>query len=311
AESLEDKNVAKVHRCQLEKLKSQCDRLTEELTQNENENKKLKLKYQSLKDQLEEKEKHISNEEEHLRRMEEARLQLKDQLLCLETEQESILGVIGREIDAACKTFSRDSMEKLKVFSSSPDIHYDPHRWLAESKTKLQWLCEELKERENREKNLRHQLMLSRQQLRDLTQNKESELQCLFQQIERQELLLDEIHREKRAARWRRGNPVSEALCKGDLQWVSDSRPGGLWTPTSQPALHTELSRCHRWDIATDWTVTAAQTVLPPPPQAPFTTAAAAASVTAIAHHTTRAEVIHIKPLQGRSAGITATSPGT
>ncbi|XP_074248997.1 centrosomal protein of 128 kDa isoform X2 [Saimiri boliviensis] len=198
AESLEEKNMAKVHRCQLEKLKSQCDRLAEELTQNENENKKLKLKYQCLKDQLEEREKHISFEEEHLRRIEEARLQLKDQLLCLETEQESILGVIGKEIDAACKTFSKDSMEKLKVFSSGPDIHYDPHRWLAESKTKLQWLCEELKERENREKNLRHQLTLCRQQLRNLTENKESELQCLFQQIERQEQLLDEIHREKR-----------------------------------------------------------------------------------------------------------------
>ncbi|XP_047591501.1 centrosomal protein of 128 kDa isoform X2 [Lutra lutra] len=198
AESLEDKNTAKVHRCQLEKVKSQCDRLTDELTQNENENRKLKLKYQALKDQLEEKEKHISNEEEHLRRMEEARLQLKDQLLCLETEQESILGVIGREIDAACKTFSGDSMEKLKVFSSSPDINYDPHRWLAESKTKLQWLCEELKERENREKNLRHQLILCRQQLRNMTENKESELQCLFEQIERQEQLLEEIHKEKR-----------------------------------------------------------------------------------------------------------------
>ncbi|KAM5339516.1 centrosomal protein of 128 kDa isoform 3-T4 [Glossophaga mutica] len=198
AESLEDKNTAKVHLCQLEKLKAQCDRLTEELTQNENENKKLKLKYQSLKDQLEEKEKHISTEEEHLRRMEEARLQLKDQLLCLETEQESILGVIGKEIDAACRTFSRESMEKLKVFSSGSDVNYDPHRWLAESKTKLQWLCEELKERENREKSLRHELMLCRQQLRNLTENKESELQCLFDQIERQEQLLEEIHREKR-----------------------------------------------------------------------------------------------------------------
>ncbi|XP_006046386.4 centrosomal protein of 128 kDa isoform X2 [Bubalus bubalis] len=198
AESLEDKNMAKVQRCQLEKLKSQCDRLTEELAQNENENKRLKLKYQCLKDELEEKEKHITNEEEHRRRMEEARLQLKDQLLCLETEQESILGVIGKEIDAACKTFSRDSMDKLKVFSSSPDINYDPHRWLAESKTKLQWLCEELKERENREKSLRHQLMLCRQQLRNMTENKEAELQCLFEQIERQEQLLEEIHREKR-----------------------------------------------------------------------------------------------------------------
>ncbi|XP_042116943.1 centrosomal protein of 128 kDa isoform X3 [Peromyscus maniculatus bairdii] len=198
AESLEDKNMAKAHRCQLEKLTSQCEKLTEELAQNENENRKLKQKYQCLKEELEEKEKHISNEEEHLRRMEEARLQLKDQLLCLETEQESILGVIGREIDAACQTFSKDSVEKLKVFTSGPELHYDPHRWLAESKTKLQWLCEELKERESREKNMRQQLMLCRQELRDLTEHKESELLCLFEHIERQGQLLEEFHQEKR-----------------------------------------------------------------------------------------------------------------
>ncbi|XP_052594650.1 centrosomal protein of 128 kDa isoform X7 [Peromyscus californicus insignis] len=198
AESLEDKNMAKAHRCQLEKLTSQCEKLTEELAQNENENRKLKQKYQCLKEELEEKEKHISNEEEHLRRMEEARLQLKDQLLCLETEQESILGVIGREIDAACQTFSKDSVEKLKVFTSGPEIQYDPHRWLAESKTKLQWLCEELKERESREKNMRQQLMLCRQELRDLTEHKESELLCLFEHIERQGQLLEEFHQEKR-----------------------------------------------------------------------------------------------------------------
>ncbi|KAM8782556.1 centrosomal protein of 128 kDa isoform 4-T4 [Rhynchonycteris naso] len=139
AESLEDRNMAKVHLCQLEKLKSQCERLTDELTQNENENKTLKLKYQSLKDQLEE-----------------------------------------------------------KCFSSGPDINYDPHRWLAESKTKLQWLCEELKEREQREKSLRQELVLCRQQLRNVTEHKDSELQCLFDQMERQEQLLEEIHREKR-----------------------------------------------------------------------------------------------------------------
>ncbi|XP_021035135.1 centrosomal protein of 128 kDa isoform X3 [Mus caroli] len=144
------------------------------------------------------KEKYISNEEEHLRRMEESRLQLKDQLLCLETEQESILGVIGKEIDEACKTFSRDSLEKLKVFTSGPQLHYDPHRWLAESKTKLQWLCEELKERESRERSMRQQLAACRQELRELTEHKESELLCLFEHIERQEQLLEEFHQEKR-----------------------------------------------------------------------------------------------------------------
>uniref|UniRef100_H0VBS0 Centrosomal protein 128 n=1 Tax=Cavia porcellus TaxID=10141 RepID=H0VBS0_CAVPO len=187
------------------------------------------------------KEKHLSNEEEHLRRMEEARLQLKDQLLCLETEQESILGVIGKEIDAACKTFSRDSVEKMKVLSSGPDIHYDPHRWLAESKTKLQWLCEELKERENREKNLRHQLMLCRQQLRELTQNKESELQSLFQQIERQEQLLVEIHQEKKGMLFEPFPYPSRSCFFSYLS--SFLRLGELLSPKSFPAAIASLTR--------------------------------------------------------------------
>lgn len=62
--------------------------------------------------------KQISNEEDHLRRMDEARLQFKDQLRHLEMEQESILTMIGSEIDAACEIFSRDSVEKFKVILS-------------------------------------------------------------------------------------------------------------------------------------------------------------------------------------------------
>lgn len=50
--------------------------------------------------------------------MSEARLQFKDQLRQLEMEQQSILSMIGSEIDAACEIFSRDSMEKFKVILS-------------------------------------------------------------------------------------------------------------------------------------------------------------------------------------------------
>ncbi|XP_036593129.1 centrosomal protein of 128 kDa [Trichosurus vulpecula] len=202
AENLEDKNVAKIHRWQMEKIKNQYEKLAEELAQQEDENLKLKRKYHLVKQELENKEKQLSNDEEHLRRMEETRLQLKDQLLSMETEQESIFDMLGREIDAACEIFSRDSLDKFKAVSTTTDIHHDvshdPHRWLAESKTKLQWLCEEVKERENREKKLKQQLLLSRHQLKDMTQLKESQHQSLFDQIEKQEQLIEEIHRERK-----------------------------------------------------------------------------------------------------------------
>ncbi|XP_069639822.1 centrosomal protein of 128 kDa isoform X4 [Haliaeetus albicilla] len=197
-ELLEEKNIVKTQCRQLEKIKIECDKLTEELTQNEEENIKLRRKCEFVKQELEKKDKQISNEEDHLRRMNEARLQFKDQLHHLEMEQESILNMIGSEIDAACEIFSRDSMEKFKAISLTPTVLNDPHRWLAETKTKLQWLCEEVKERESKEKKLRCYLLQSREQLKHFTQIKEAEHQSLFKQIKKQEKLLEEVHREKR-----------------------------------------------------------------------------------------------------------------
>uniref|UniRef100_A0A8C3J5E4 Centrosomal protein 128 n=1 Tax=Calidris pygmaea TaxID=425635 RepID=A0A8C3J5E4_9CHAR len=197
-ELVEEKNIVKTQSRQLEKIKNECDKLTEELTQNEEENIKLRRKCELVKQELEKKDKQISNEEDHLRRMDEARLQFKDQLRHLEIEQESILTMIGSEIDAACEVFSRDSMEKFKAVSLTPTVLNDPHRWLAETKTKLQWLCEEVKERESKEKKLRCYLLQSREQLKHFTQMKETEHQSLYKQIKKQEKLLEEVHREKR-----------------------------------------------------------------------------------------------------------------
>ncbi|XP_052638865.1 centrosomal protein of 128 kDa isoform X5 [Harpia harpyja] len=197
-ELLEERNIVKTQCRQLEKIKIECDKLTEELTQNEEENIKLRRKCEFVKQELEKKDKQISNEEDHLRRMDEARLQFKDQLHHLEMEQQSILNMIGSEIDAACEIFSRDSMEKFKAISLTPTVLNDPHRWLAETKTKLQWLCEEVKERESKEKKLRCYLLQSQEQLKHFTQIKEAEHQSLFKQIKKQEKLLEEVHREKR-----------------------------------------------------------------------------------------------------------------
>ncbi|XP_074959744.1 centrosomal protein of 128 kDa isoform X3 [Phalacrocorax aristotelis] len=196
-ELVDEKNIVKTQYRQLEKIKIECDKLTEELTQNEEENIKLRRKCEFIKKELEKKDKQISSED-HLRRMDEAKLQFKDQLRHLEMEQESILTMIGNEIDAACEIFSRDSMEKFKAISLTPMVLNDPHRWLAETKTKLQWLCEEVKERESKEKKLRCYLLQSREQLKHFTQMKEAEHQSLSKQIKKQEKLLEEVHREKR-----------------------------------------------------------------------------------------------------------------
>ncbi|XP_062974006.1 centrosomal protein of 128 kDa [Elgaria multicarinata webbii] len=198
AELVEEKKLAKAYRRQVEKMKIECDKLTEELNHKEEEYAKFRRKYQLMKQELDEKNKRINSEDDHLRRIEEVRSQLHDQLRCLQKEQESILSMIGSEIDAACEVFSRDSVEKFTAISLMPGVQNDPHRWLAETKTKLRWLCEEVKERETKEKKLRHHLLQSREQLKQLTFSKETEHQNLMGQIEKQEQQLNEVYYEKK-----------------------------------------------------------------------------------------------------------------
>ncbi|XP_053233847.1 centrosomal protein of 128 kDa isoform X5 [Podarcis raffonei] len=144
------------------------------------------------------KNKRTLGEDDHLRRIEEDRIHLHDQLRSLQNEQESILSMIGSEIDAACEVLARDSVEKFTAISLTPAVQNDPHRWLAETKTKLQWLCGEVKERDTKEKKLRRQLLQNREQLKHLTLSKESEHQNLLGQLEKREQLLDEVYQERK-----------------------------------------------------------------------------------------------------------------
>nr|XP_028574154.1 centrosomal protein of 128 kDa isoform X6 [Podarcis muralis] len=198
AELVEERNLVKAHRRQVEKMKIECDKLVEELNQKEEENSKFRRKYQLMKQELDEKNKRTFGEDDHLRRIEEDRLHLHDQLRSLQNEQESILSMIGSEIDAACEVLARDSVEKFTAISLTPGVQNDPHRWLAETKTKLKWLCEEVKERETKEKKLRRQLLQNREQLKHLTLSKESEHQNLIGQLEKREQLLDEVYQERK-----------------------------------------------------------------------------------------------------------------
>uniref|UniRef100_W5MR26 Centrosomal protein 128 n=1 Tax=Lepisosteus oculatus TaxID=7918 RepID=W5MR26_LEPOC len=194
ADKAVDKSLVKAHRQQLEKMKIECDKLTEELTQSEEVYATLRRKYQLLKQELEEKLAVVTQK----RISEFPRIPEPEPICNTEVEQESILQTIGIEIDSACKGFSRDSDEKFKAISLTPGLQKDPHRWLAEMKTKLRWLCEELKEREGQAGKLRRHLQQGREQLKGLRRDRASEQQLLVAQIAKQEQLLEEIHRDRR-----------------------------------------------------------------------------------------------------------------
>ncbi|XP_038629594.1 centrosomal protein of 128 kDa-like isoform X3 [Scyliorhinus canicula] len=237
AELADDKNLAKTQRRQVEKVKTECHKLTEELIQGEAENAKLRRKYHLLKQELEEKGKLAVNGEECARQLEQMTFQLKDQIRRVQTEQETILCAVGKEIDAACDFLSRDPGDKFKAITLTPGLENDPHRWLAEMKTKLQWLCEEVKERDGRELKLRCHLRQCRGQMKELLQDKESESQLFLEQITKQEHLLEDIHREKR--------DLLQKMCQKDeemraLQVRYDDRIADLESSTRMALDHLE-----------------------------------------------------------------------
>uniref|UniRef100_H3BAV3 Centrosomal protein 128 n=1 Tax=Latimeria chalumnae TaxID=7897 RepID=H3BAV3_LATCH len=199
AELAESRNVARAQHSQAEKMKAERDRLTEQLTASEEENVKLRRKYQLLKQELEEKKKtHPVHNIIHTGLSYKARNQLKSQLLVLSVTQLSLVLVHGTELDAGQHESSRSIFVVLQAVSQMPGLLKDPHRWLAETKTRLQWVCEEVKEREAQQRKLRRHLQQSREQLKGLALNKDSEQQLYLEQISKQEQLLEEIHKEKR-----------------------------------------------------------------------------------------------------------------
>ncbi|XP_044127551.1 centrosomal protein of 128 kDa isoform X2 [Bufo gargarizans] len=191
AELIDSKSLVKSERQRLEKMKIECDKLSEEMLRGREESAALRCKYQLAAQDAEEQDR-------QLKKVEDVMQNLKEKLNSVETEQETILSAIETEINSACQTLSRNSMEKFKAMSSAAHLMGDPHYWLAETKTKLHWLCEEIKDGEDREDKLRSQMQQCREQLKELKLKKESEKEEQRRQISKLEQQLEEAHRDKK-----------------------------------------------------------------------------------------------------------------
>ncbi|XP_074540993.1 centrosomal protein of 128 kDa isoform X3 [Halichoeres trimaculatus] len=125
-------------------------------------------------------------------------VKLEEKVSRLEAERESVLTSLGEELDAACRSLARNGEDKLQAISQKPGLVKDPHRWLAETKTKLRWLCEEVRECNTREQRLRKQHQQTRDQLKGLRQSRDSEQASLQQRLDQQEKLLNSLSAEKK-----------------------------------------------------------------------------------------------------------------
>ncbi|XP_041661981.1 centrosomal protein of 128 kDa isoform X1 [Cheilinus undulatus] len=194
AEAASDKELCRALRINLDRMKDECDKLAAQLSTKDEAHALLQRKHQLLKQELDDK----VRSGEQRRASESELMKLKEKVLHLEKDREAVLTSLGEELDAACRSLARNGEDKLQAISQKPGLVKDPHRWLAETKTKLWWLCEEVRECNTREQRLRKQHQQTRDQLKALRQSRDSEQTELQLRLDQQEKLLLSLSTEKR-----------------------------------------------------------------------------------------------------------------
>nr|XP_024660980.1 centrosomal protein of 128 kDa [Maylandia zebra] len=194
ADAASDKELCGALRIKLDRMKDECDKLAAQLSTKEEAHALLHRKYQLLKQEVEDKVRSAER-----RRVSESELvKLEQKVLEMESEQEAVLTSLGEELDAACRSLARNGEDKLQAISQRPELVKDSHRWLAETKTKLRWLCEEVRERDTREQRLRRQHQQTKDQLKALRQSRDSEQRALLQRLDQQEKLMHSLSTERK-----------------------------------------------------------------------------------------------------------------
>lgn len=194
ADAVSDKELCEALRIKLDRMKDECDKLAAQLSSKEDAHSLLHRKYQLLKEDLDDK---VRSSER--RRTSESELKLlKEKVSKMEAEQETVLTALGEELDTACRSLARNSEDKLEAILQKPGLVRDPHRWLAETKSKVRWLCEEVRERHSREQGLKRQYHQTKDQLKALRHSRDSEQDDFIQRLEQQEQLLHSLSTEKK-----------------------------------------------------------------------------------------------------------------
>ncbi|XP_034383254.1 centrosomal protein of 128 kDa-like isoform X2 [Cyclopterus lumpus] len=194
ADAASDKELCGALRIKLDRMKDECDKLAAQLSTKDEAYALSHRKYQLLKQELDDK----VRSGERRRASESELVKLEEKVLRMEAEREAVLTSMGEELDAACRSLAKNGEDKLQAISQKPGLVKDLHRWLAETKTKIRWLCEEVRECTTREQRLKKQQQHTRDQLKALRQSRDSEQMALLQRLDQQEKLLHSLDTEKR-----------------------------------------------------------------------------------------------------------------
>ncbi|XP_078592057.1 centrosomal protein of 128 kDa-like isoform X8 [Branchiostoma floridae x Branchiostoma japonicum] len=193
----EERAAAKLLKRQLENAQKDYNTAKEESDRLEELSSRLQKKYQRAKEDIQEKEHLVAEEGDAVKQLEDRLSSVRDKLTSQEEGQEILLRQVGREIDTLVDIATADSEVKFQALSSSKGLHSDPQRWLADVTSKLQWLKEEVRLREDRERRLRGEIQKNNDKVKEVIRSTEVDRDYYTTEITKQSKLLDQMTNER------------------------------------------------------------------------------------------------------------------
>ncbi|XP_078672969.1 centrosomal protein of 128 kDa-like isoform X5 [Branchiostoma floridae x Branchiostoma belcheri] len=193
----EERAAAKLLKRQLENAQKDYNTAREESDRLEELSSRLQKKYQRAKEDIQEKEHLVAEEGDAVKQLEERLSSVRDKLASQEEGQERLLRQVGRELDTLVDIATSDSEVKFQALSSSKGLHSDPQRWLADITSKLQWLKEEVRLREERERRLRAEVQKNNDKVKEVIRSTEVDRDYYTSEITKQSKLLDQMSSER------------------------------------------------------------------------------------------------------------------
>ncbi|XP_072030572.1 uncharacterized protein [Amphiura filiformis] len=193
-ELAEDKSSVKSIRRQLERSKSDYDHLHNEFNKLEDENAKVKRNYDRIRMEFEEQAQMAEVDGNRASMLERHRRQLEDRLRQQGMEYEAILRKINREVDVLVQIVSTEKEDRYKaVVTPTKDVTGKPEHWLADIKSKLQWLQEEVQSQLDCQSKVKRSLNRSHSDLQELLKANEVDKIQYEAQLSKQDQTITEL----------------------------------------------------------------------------------------------------------------------
>ncbi|XP_070577999.1 centrosomal protein of 128 kDa-like isoform X2 [Ptychodera flava] len=195
----DDKCTMKQLRRQAEKMKAELEKVGEDLAKIQDENSRVRKKYERLKQGFEENMQRAEDGDARLAELELTLQQTQDTLRRHQAECEGTLHSIGSEIDLLVQLTSSDAPQRFRVLTPPiKGIYTDTQKWLADKRSKLQWLQGELRTRHQSERMLKQELNRSRTDVHETVRASDNDREFYESELQRQEEMLEEVNAQRK-----------------------------------------------------------------------------------------------------------------